>query len=376
MRDAHRVTPGGKVRARALGVPFDGTPGAFNAITDVSGVEVGYCTLVRGEGPLVVGRGPVRTGVTALLPRGRSGIETPVFGGFFSLNGNGELTGAHWLEESGRCEGPIVLTNTHSCGVARDAAVRWLLETSPQAARDWSLPVAAETYDGELNDINGFHVTAAHVREALDGARGGAPELGSVGGGTGMICYDFKGGSGSASRAGRVAGAEFTAGVFVQANFGARRELVVAGVPVGRHLPGAEVRARTGGSVIGVVATDAPLLPHQLKRVARRAALGIARTGAVSHNGSGDLFVAFSSANAEALGGGGGEGLRRAAFVPDAALDPLFEATVQAVEEAVVDAMVANEPMTGRDGTTVRALPHDELRALLERYGRLAAPGT
>lgn len=365
-----RFTPSGKPRGRSLGIPFDGVPGPLNAITDVAGVTVGYCTLVHGEGALVVGEGPVRTGVTAILPRGRAGVATPVFAGCFSLNGNGELTGTHWVEESGRCEGPITITNTHSCGVARDATLRWLLRHVPDAVPAWGLPVAGETYDGELNDINGFHVSAEHVFEALDAARPGELELGSVGGGTGMICYGFKGGSGSASRVAHSEAGEHVVGAFVQANFGRRTELRIAGVPAGAHLPGTDVRARPGGSVIAVVATDAPLLPGQLKRLARRVSLGIARTGSVSHNGSGDLFLALSTANAGVFAAA--KRVHRAEFLDDECLDPLFAAVVQATEEAVVDAMVVNETMVGRDGITVEALPHDALREILRTHNRLS----
>jgi L-aminopeptidase/D-esterase-like protein len=372
MTDPLLATPTGRPRARALPVPFDGTPGPLNAITDVPGVEVGYCTVIRGEGPLVVGRGPVRTGVTAILPRGRGGLAVPVFAGTHALNGNGELTGSLWIEESGQCEGPVTITSTHACGLARDATVRWLVERHPGAVGDWGLPVAGETYDGELNDINGFHVTPEHVFEALESAKAGPLELGSVGGGTGMICYDFKGGSGSASRVvaagGEGEGGSYVLGAFVQANFGRRRELTVAGVPVGRHLPGGELRGKPAGSIIAVIATDAPLLPHQLKRLARRVGLGIARSGGIAHNGSGDIFLAFSTANAAAWSGGSGP--RAAAFLANEELDPLFEAVVQATDEAVIDSMVANETMVGRDGNTALALPHDRLRDLLARYGR------
>jgi len=373
MTHPHLATPAGRVRARALGVPFDGAPGANNAITDVAGVEIGYATIIAGEGALVVGRGPVRTGVTAILPRGRADVATPVFAGAFSLNGNGELSGLHWVEESGQCEGPITITNTHSCGLARDATIRWLHRAVPDQMSAWGLPVAGETYDGELNDINGFHVTTEHVFAAIDGARGGPIELGSVGGGTGMIAYDFKGGSGSASRVAATEAGAFTVGAFVQANFGARRELIVAGVPVGRHLPGGEVRSRPGGSIIAIVATDAPLMPHQLKRLSRRVALGVGRSGSVSHNGSGDIFLALSTANRAALATDAPR--RDLAYLANDALDPLFTAVVEATDEAVIDAMVANQAMTGRDGTTVRALPHDRLRALLRRYNRLAEAG-
>lgn len=366
MSDHHQHTPAGKRRARGLGIALEGVPGPCNAITDVAGVEIGYCTLVRGDGPLVVGRGPVRTGVTAILPRGHAGVLTPVMAGSFSLNGNGELTGTAWVEESGHCEGPLTITNTHSCGVARDATISWLVRNHPEGMKGWGLPVAGETYDGELNDINGFHVHEAHVHAAIDAAAGGPVELGSVGGGTGMIAYDFKGGSGSASRLVDTAGARYALGVFVQANFGARHELVVAGVPVGRHIPGDEVRFRPAGSVIAVVATDAPLLPHQLKRLARRVGMGLARTGSVAHNGSGDIFLAFSTANAAALVHG--HTLSQAQFLGNDHMDPLFTAVVQAVEEAVLDAMVANETMVGRDGTRAIALPHDRLLELMRRH--------
>ncbi len=366
MTDPHRATPSGKARARALGVPFDGAPGANNAITDVAGVAVGYATIIRGEGPLVVGEGPVRTGVTAILPRGHDDFTIPVFAGYFSLNGNGEMTGTIWIEESGQCEGPITITNTQSCGVARDATIRWIVDHYPgELANAWGLPVAGETYDGELNDINGFHVTPEHVFEAIDSARPGPIEMGSVGGGTGMICYDFKGGSGSASRT----VGDYTVGVFVQANFGSRSELLVAGVPVGREITGGEVRIQPGGSIIAIAATDAPLMPHQLKRLARRIGLGVGRSGSISHNGSGDIFLAFSTANRAAWAEGADA--RDCAFLPNHALDPIFAAVVEATDEAIIDSMVANETMTGRDGTTVMALPHDRLREALKQHGRL-----
>jgi len=370
------ATPAGKPRARALGVPFDGAPGERNAITDVAGVEVGYATIVRGEGPLVVGEGPVRTGVTAILPRGKAGLATPVFAGCHALNGNGEMTGFIWIEEAGRLDGPVTITNTHSCGLARDASLRWMVERgTPDMSEAWGLPVAAETYDGFLNDINGFHVREVHVFEALDSAAGGPIEEGSVGGGTGMICYGFKGGSGTASRRVEAAGAAFTLGAFVQANFGSAEQLTIAGVPVGRRLKDAPAGVGDAGSVIGILATDAPLLPHQLRRLARRCGLGIARSGSVAAHDSGDIFLTFSTANAEALGQGDGSqggGLGRADFVPDAALTPLFEAAVRAIDEAVVNALVANQSMTGRDGHSIRALPHDAVRALLAEHKRLA----
>ena len=362
-------TPSGKPRARALGLRFDGEPGENNAITDVAGVEVGYTTLIEGDGPLVVGKGPIRTGVTALLPRGRTDMATPVFAACHSLNGNGELTGSHWVAESGQCEGPITITNTHSCGIARDATVKWTVENYPTEAVWWGLPVAGETYDGDLNDINGFHVREEHVFAAIDNARGGAIELGSVGGGTGMICYDFKGGSGSASRRVSIDGTGFTIGVFVQANFGIGRELTVGGVPVGRSLTGGEVRSTPSGSIIVIVATDGPLLPHQCKRLARRVTLGIARSGSVSHNGSGDIFLAFSTANRNVWHRDGI--LAQAEHLPNELMDPLFAGVVEATDEAIIDSMIANETMTGRDGVTAKALPHEQLCELLGRYGAM-----
>lgn len=368
MSNHHATTPSGKQRARGLGVPFPGLPGPFNAITDVAGVEVGYTTLVSGEGSLVRGRGPVRTGVTAILPRGRADAS-PCAAGTHTLNGNGEMTGTIWIEEAGELQTPVTVTNTHSCGVARDATIRWLVERQHGTAQNWGLPVAAETYDGFLNDINGFHVTAGHTMAALDSARGGPIELGSVGGGTGMMTYEFKGGSGSASRVVETAGERFTLGTFVQSNFGRRAELTVLGVPVGRVLTGGEFLSQGTGSIIAVVATDAPLLPHQLMRLARRVPLGLARTGTIGHNSSGDIFLAFSTANRAAFAEGAG--LREMRFLANDALDPVFEAVVETIEEAVIDAMVANEDMTGIDGFTVRALPRDRLLDLLGAAGRL-----
>jgi D-aminopeptidase len=361
-----------RARARDLGVPFEGQPGPLNAITDVAGVAVGHCTLVRGEGQLEAGSGPVRTGITAILPRGALTTDTPVFAGWFALNGNGEMTGTAWLEESGFLEGPIMLTNTHSVGVVRDAVIAWRVKQGGADASGywWSLPVVAETWDGYLNDINGFHVRPEHVFAALEQARGGPVPEGNVGGGTGMICHEFKGGIGTSSRR----TARGTVGVLVQANHGLRRQLRIAGVPVGTEigdgLPQAAAAgglAREAGSIIIVVATDAPLLPHQLKRLARRAGLGVARCGAVSGNGSGDIFIAFSTANAEAAKP---SGLSQLTTLGNEDLDPLFEATVQATEEAIVNALVAAETMTGVDGHRVVALPHQRLRELLVRYGR------
>ena len=362
------------VRARDLGIPFEGTPGKFNSITDVPGVEVGYTTLISGEGKLEVGKGPVRTGVTAILPRGHASLNDPVYAGFFSLNGNGEMTGTAWVDESGFLEGPIIITNTHSVGVARDAVIAWRVKhgAADKTGYWWSLPVVAETWDGWLNDINGFHVKAEDVWHALDSAHGGALEEGSVGGGTGMICYEFKGGNGTASRKVEMkdetgARRSFIVGVFLQANFGRRPQLVIAGLPVGKEIPG-EVYKEESGSCIAVVATDAPLLPNQLKRLARRVSLGLARTGTISGNGSGDLFIAFSTANA---GAANPEPLTHSVqTIPNDRLDPIFAAVVQATDEAVVNALVDNESMTGRDNHHVEALPHDRLREILKRVHR------
>ncbi len=364
------------VRARDLGIPFEGTPGKLNAITDVPGVEVGYTTLISGEGKLEVGKGPVRTGVTAILPRGHASLNDPVYSGFFSLNGNGEMTGTAWVEESGFLEGPIVVTNTHSVGVARDAVIAWLVKQRTGSQNLWSLPVVAETWDGWLNDINGFHVKPEDVWHALDTAHGGAIEEGSVGGGTGMICYEFKGGNGTASRVVSVAVAAggdpgsqkasraYTVGVFLQANFGRRPQLMIAGIPVGKEIPG-EVYKKENGSCIAVVATDAPLLPNQLKRLARRVSLGLARTGTISGNTSGDLFIAFSIANPNVASPD--QITHDVQTIPNDLMDPLFAGVVQATEEAVVNALIDNRSMTGRDNHRVEALPHDRLREIMKR---------
>ena len=364
------------VRARDLGIPFEGTPGKLNAITDVPGVEVGYTTLISGEGKLEVGKGPVRTGVTAILPRGHASLNDPVYSGFFSLNGNGEMTGTAWVEESGFLEGPIVVTNTHSVGVARDAVIAWLVKQGTGSQNLWSLPVVAETWDGWLNDINGFHVKPEDVWHALDTAHGGAIEEGSVGGGTGMICYEFKGGNGTASRVVSVAVAAggdpgsqkasraYTIGVFLQANFGRRPQLMIAGIPVGKEIPG-EVYKKENGSCIAVVATDAPLLPNQLKRLARRVSLGLARTGTISGNTSGDLFIAFSIANPNVASPD--QITHDVQTIPNDLMDPLFAGVVQATEEAVLNALIDNRSMTGRDNHRVEALPHDRLREIMKR---------
>jgi L-aminopeptidase/D-esterase-like protein len=355
-------------RARDLGVPFDGAPGPLNAITDVSGVEVGHTTLISGEGKLQVGKGPVRTGVTAVLPRGRQSGD-PVFAGWFSLNGNGEMTGTTWIEESGFLESPVMITNTHSVGLVRDAVLAWQHKQGG-TMQPWGLPVVAETYDGWLNDINGFHVREKHVFDALDNARSGPVAEGNVGGGTGMICFEFKGGIGTASRKLGERHGSYTVGVLVQANFGLRHQLQIAGVPVGVEIPDGTFRQRETGSIIIVVATDAPLVAHQLKRLARRAALGLARTGSLSGNGSGDIFIAFSTANPEAAKSGG---LAQLTMLPNERMNPLFDATAQATEEAIINALVAAETMTGVDDHKVIALPHDRLQQTLRKYNRLAA---
>jgi len=359
------------IRARALGIPFDGTPGALNAITDVTGVEVGFTTLVSGEGKLEVGKGPVRTGVTAILPRGRDSFDDPVYAGYFSLNGNGEMTGTAWIDESGFLEGPVMITNTHSVGVVRDATIAWrVAHGGPDPTGfAWSLPVVAETWDGYLNDVNGFHVKPVDVANALDTARPGPMAEGSVGGGTGMICFEFKGGTGTASRVLDKKNGGYAIGALVQANCGRRAQLTIAGVPVGREITENAVFSREAGSIIIVIATDAPLLPHQLKRLARRASLGLARTGSVSGNGSGDLFLAFSTANPHVTDPA--SPTYSVTTVPNDRMDPIFAATVQAVEEAIVNALIANQSMTGRDNHHVDALPHDRVRELLKKYNRL-----
>ena len=360
-----------KPRARTLGIPFEGIPGPLDAITDVAGVEVGYTTLIRGEGPLKVGEGPVRTGVTAILPRGKQDtLDHPVFAGGFSLNGNGEMTGMAWVEEGGFLEGPVLLTNTHSVGTVRDAAIKWRVRHGAPDASGywWSLPVVAETYDGFLNDVNGFHVTDEHVFHAIDSAKDGPVAEGSVGGGTGMISYEFKGGTGTASRRLTQKQGGYTVGVLVQANCGLRRQLTIAGVPVGTELKMPSLREEDMGSIIIVVATDAPLLPHQLKRLARRASMGLARTGSVSGNGSGDIFLAFSTAN---FGAAAAEGVPKLDMLPNDRISPVFDAVVQATEEAIINALVSNETMTGQGGHTIPALPHEDVRRLLEQHGRL-----
>jgi len=365
-----------KRRARDLGIPFDGAPGPFNAITDVEGVAVGQQTLIGGDGRLVVGEGPVRTGVTAILPRGKS--YDPVFAGWYALNGNGEMTGTAWVEESGLLEGPVMITNTHSVGVVRDAVVKWqfdnqLYEALPgESGVFWSLPVVAETYDGDMNDINGFHVSSEHAIRALNEARTGTVDEGNTGGGTGMTCHQFKGGTGTASRQLRAGDDRYTVGVLVQANHGIRETLTIAGVPMGKEIsdlmPQYPARSEECGSIIVVVATDAPLLPHQLKRIARRVPMGIAKTGAYGGNGSGDIFIAFSTANA---GAGSRSGTKRVDMLPNDSMSAFFHATVQATEEAIVNALVAAETMTGINGNMKHAIPHIRLQQILKKYNRL-----
>jgi D-aminopeptidase len=365
-----------KERARDLGVPFDGTPGKFNAITDVPGVLVGHTTLISGEGKLQVGKGPVRTGVTAVLPRGKDSMNNAVFAGWFSQNGNGEMTGTTWVEESGFLEGPVMITNTHSVGVVRDALIQWRVAHGKPDPTGywWSLPVVAETWDGWLNDINGFHVKPEHAFHAIDSAQGGPVEEGSVGGGTGMVCNGFKGGIGTASRKLEAKDGGYMVGVLVQCNYGSRQNLRVAGIPVGREISSedpyayqpSEISER--GSIIVVVATDAPVLSQQLKRLARRVSLGLGRNGSISGDGSGDIFIAFSTANPHADGGKSVVDLK---FLPNDALDPIFAATVQAVEESIINAMIAAPTMTGIENHKVTGLPHDKLRDVLKKYNRL-----
>jgi len=365
-----------KPRARDLGVPFDGTPGPFNAITDVSGVTVGHTTLISGEGKLEIGKGPVRTGVTAVLPRGKDSMLTPVFAGWFAQNGNGEMTGTAWVEESGFLEGPIMITNTHSVGVVRDAVIQWRVTHGQPDATGywWSLPVVAETWDGWLNDINGFHVKPEHAFQAIDTAHAGMVQEGNVGGGTGMVCNGFKGGIGTSSRKLPEKEGGYTVGVLVQCNSGSRQNLRIAGIPVGREVFSEDPYAyqpsniSERGSIIIVIATDAPLISHQLKRLAHRATLGLGRNGSISGNGSGDIFIAFSTANASA---GSADKVADIKMLPNDSLDPIFAATVQATEEAIINAMIAAESMTGIDNHHVTALPHDQLQAVLKKYNRL-----
>jgi L-aminopeptidase/D-esterase-like protein len=361
--------PATRLRARDLGIPFDGTPGPFNAITDVKGVEVGHTTLISGSGPLKVGVGPVRTGVTAILPRGRDSNDA-VFAGWFTENGAGEMTGTTWIEDSGFLDGPVMLTNTHSVGVVRDAVIAWKVKHGVPDLEGywWSAAVVAETWDGYLNDINGFHVHPEDAFHALDGAHSGVVEEGSVGGGTGMICNQFKGGIGTASRVLDPKAGGYTVGVLVQCNYGTREELRIAGINVGREIPEHTAWKEDLGSIIVIVATDAPLIPTQLKRVARHVALGLGRNGSYGGNGSGDIFLAFSTANPGAISP---RAPHQVTMLPNDSLDPVFLATVRATEEAVINAMVAAGTMTGIDDRTVIALPHERLREVLKKYNRL-----
>lgn len=365
-----------KPRARDLGVPFEGTPGPKNAITDVAGVEVGHQTLIKGEN--------VRTGVTVVWPRGKASSD-PAFGGFFSQNGNGDMTGTHWLTESGFLDGPVLITNTHSVGVVRDAFLNWLVKNHRKPGTNtfdlgfYTYPVVAETWDGVLNEINGFHVKPADVDAAIAAASGGPVPEGNVGGGTGMVCYGFKGGIGTSSRKVDASEGGYMVGVLVQCNCGTRRQLRIGGLPVGAELTRDQPRAAVQGlyredvgSIIIVVATNAPLLPHQVQRLSRRATMGLARTGSTSGNGSGDIFIAFSTANPNAAAA---KAPVNVAMLPNDSINPVFEATVQATEEAIVNAMVGAETMQGAHGSVVTALPHDELQDLLKRYNRLATAG-
>ena len=383
----------GKPRENDLKLPIGGMPGPLDAITDVAGVEVGHTTLIAGSGKLVVGKGPVRTGVTVVHPRGKANPD-PVFASWFTLNGNGEMTGTTWIQESGYLEGPIAITNTHSVGVVRDAIIKW--EVAQQnVLQPWWLPVVAETYDGGLNDINGFHVKEEHVLAALDGATGGLPKEGAVGGGTGMVCLGFKGGIGTASRRLPPQQGGYTVGVLVQCNFGSRRDLRIAGVPVGEEItdltgctansdpiPVGSSRRRCDapvggdaanegpeqGSIIVVVATDAPLLPHQLKRIATRVSLGIGRQGGFGGNGSGDIFVAFSTANPKAWSS---DSVMAVRMVTNDRISPLFQATAQATEAAITNALLAAETTTGADDLRIYAMPVERLMAAMRKYGRI-----
>jgi D-aminopeptidase len=363
-----------KPRARDLGIPFDGDPGPLNAITDVRGVEVGYTTLISGDGKLTVGKGPVRTGVTAILPQGK-GFRGRVFAAWHTLNGNGEMTGTTWLEESGSLGTPILITNTHSVGVVRDAVIEWNVKRglAEGYTGDDSLPVVTETYDGFLNDVNGFHVKKEHAIQALESAKSGPIAEGNVGGGTGMVAHGFKGGTGTSSRVLKTEEGGYTVGVLVQANYGRREALRIAGVPVGKEIPDLlpeRGKADDGqGSIIVVVATDAPLLPHQLKRLAKRVSLGIGVMGGRGENSSGDIFIAFSTANPEASKA---TGTAQLTMLPNERINPLFFAVASATEEAIVNAMIAAETLKGINGNTVYAIPHDRLREILKKYNRLA----
>lgn len=375
--EAHATTPSGKIRARAIGIPFDGQPGEFNAITDVPGVEVGYSTIIRGHGRLVVGEGPVRTGVTAILPRGLEEAASVVWGGVSSLNGNGEMTAFAWVDEAGRCEGPITITNTHAVGTVRDATIKWLKgrpNSLSQVDNQFWLPVTAETYDGELNDIDGGHIRPEHAVEAIESATSGRLEEGSVGGGTGMRCYQFKAGSGTASRRIEIAGQTYHVGAFVQSNFGRRYMCRIAGLPIGQHFPPPDTQKATEetGSLIVVVATDAPLLPHQLRRVARRPAMAMARSGGVSAHYSGDLFLAFATRNTDAIAND--SSATTLDYLPDQLLTPVFEAVIQSADEAIINSFVGTPAMTGINDHTIEAFPVEEVQELLKNHRLWVSP--
>jgi D-aminopeptidase len=366
---------GQKQRARDIGIPFDGITGKYNAITDVKGVEVGYSTIISGQGKNVRGKGPVRTGVTAILPRGRN--NNPVFANWYSLNGNGEMTGTTWITESGFLETPIMITNTNSVGVVRDAVLKWFVKTGWYKEEFWyTYPVVAETYDGFLNDIYGFHIKESNAFEALDSAKSGFIKEGNVGGGTGMMCLGFKGGTGTSSRVVKIKDSLYTVGILVQSNFGTKKNFTIAGVPIGKELKdtmnynfkGPPSYQPGDGSIIVVVATDAPLLPHQLKRIAARVPLGLGIVGGRGENGSGDIFIAFSTANPSAFQR---ENLTKVEQLPNDLIDPLFDATVQAVEEAIINAMVAAETMEGINGNKAYGLPHKLVIDLLKKYNRI-----
>ncbi|MFY8024909.1 MAG: P1 family peptidase [Sediminibacterium sp.] len=367
---------GQKPRARDIGIPFTGTTGKYNAITDVKGVEVGYSTIISGTGKNVRGKGPVRTGVTAILPRGRN--NNPVFANWYSLNGNGEMTGTTWITESGFLETPIMITNTNSVGVVRDAVLKWFVKTGWYKEDFWyTYPVVAETYDGVLNDIYGFHVKESNAYEALDNAQSGFLKEGNIGGGTGMTCLGFKGGTGTSSRVVKVKDSTYTVGVLVQSNFGRKENLTIAGVPIGIELKDTmnyifnappSYRQEGDGSIIVVLATDAPLLPHQLKRISARIPLGVGIVGGRGENGSGDIFITFSTANPSAFQR---EEFTKLDELPNDLINPLFEATVQAVEEAIINAMVAAETMEGINGNKAYGLPHKLVVDLLKKYNRI-----
>lgn len=367
------VAYGQKPRARDLGIPFEGNPGPYNTITDVDGVEVGFTTIIEGTGSLEVGKGPIRTGVTAIMPRGKRSKD-PVFAGWFPLNGNGEMTGTTWIQESGFLEGPIMITNTHSVGTVQAAVLSWQVKND-MLFKDYSYPIVAETYDGWLNDINGFHVKEIHVFEAIKTAKSGPLQEGNVGGGTGMICYEFKGGTGTSSRKLSEENGAYTIGVLVQANFGRRYQLQIAGVPVGKEIT--EYAPFTDGknlydqgtSIIIVVATDAPLLPTQLKRLAKRASMGVARTGGIAENNSGDIFVAFSTANQEAANPK--DGVAKLEMLSNDRLNAVFAATILATEEAIINALVAAETIEGIDDHKIYELPHDLLIDVMKKYNRI-----